>query len=510
MKNILKTALVVFLVFSGWSSMLAGENGTGFLRREGDRVVDASGAEVVLRGLNVEFKNFFQVLGKEDIVRIAGMGANTIRLVLEYHDFEPAPFRYREESFFLLEQVLSWCEEHDIYVILDMHLVPGKQNAHDFVVHRHNQALFWKDRQNQERFYALWAEIARRYADRSIIAGYDLLNEATPPTITQYHEVMSTVAARIRAIDRNHMLIVEEAILPGWRKELLLIDDPNVLYSVHFFHPPQFAFYSTTGSRPVTTYPGEMEEAGELISSSRERIAPGTNHWRRIEVRASPPAGADFLLATVYSEKNRGEVRFDDLSLEINGRAVDLPAPLVANSSFETDYPGFNWNREGDCLTLDQGKARTGERALLFSGCGSPASARSSSIPVEQGEYVLRGWYLSKGEGEAGIALSWHRKRAIARVDRGLLLEKIGYALAFTKQHGVPLYVGEFTMHANPWPESARGYLRDLLEIMEAEGVHWTFWEYYSQYPGVGLFRGNPPVAGNPVALDVLGGYFLP
>jgi hypothetical protein len=512
MTNFLKVVLVICLVLAAGATCLAAEKKPGFLRVEGDRVVDSSGAEVVLRGLNVEFKNFLDVLDKRDIARIAGSGANTIRLALDYRDFEPEPFRYREESFALLEQILDWCEEHRVYVILDMHLAPGKQNAHDFVVHRQVQALFWQDRQRQERFYALWAEIARRAVDRWIIAGYDLLNEGTPETSSQYQEVMTAAAARIRAVDQKHILIVEEAILPGWQKQLLLIDDPNVLYSVHFFHPHQFTFYATTSSRPVTSYPGEMFKAGQSISSNRARVGRGAGDWRRIEVKASPPAGAELLLVTVYSEKNSGQVRFDDLHLEINGRAIDLPAPLVANNSFEIDYPGFNWITRGDCVFLDHGNARTGSRALRFAGCNQPAAARSSPIPVKEGEYVLSGWYKADGAagGTAGISLNWHHKRSIGRIDREALLDELRYALAFKKLHGVPLYVGEFTMHANPWPESAGRYLRDLLGIMEAEGLHWTFWEYYSEYPGVGLWRGTPPVIGNPVALEVLEEYFRP
>jgi len=511
MHSLCRVFFVFFLLLSTGVSVRAEETAPGFLRTKGDRVVDASGAEVVLRGVNVEFKNFLHVLGKQDIARINGLGANAIRLALDYRDFEPEPFRYHGENFFLLDQILAWCEEYRVYVVLDMHLAPGKQNAHDFVVHRQNHALFWQDSEKQERFYALWEEIAKRYADRRIIAGYDLLNEGTPDTIGRYHGVMTEVAARIRRIDENRMLIVEEAILPGWQKKLLLLDDPNILYSVHFFHPHQFTFYSTTSSRPVTTYPGEMAKAGQLISSNRMEIAGGAGDWRRIEVRGSPPAGSDFLQVTLYSEKNSGQIRFDDLHLEVNGLPVDLPAPMVANNSFETDYPGFNWNSEGECVSVERGKARSGSRALLFAGCPGPASARSSPIPAGKGEYVLSGWYRSADmTGAAGISLDWHRKRTIGAIDRELLREKIDYAIDFKKQHGVPIYVGEFTMHANPWAESSGRYLRDLLDIMETENLHWTFWEYYSEYPGVGIFRGKPPVLGNPVALGVLAEYFLP
>ncbi|ADH85721.1 glycoside hydrolase family 5 protein [Desulfurivibrio alkaliphilus] len=504
--------LQIFLLLLTAGPAFAAQPGDGFLRVDGPRVVNAAGEEVVLRGLNVEFRSFFDTLAPDDIARIAGMGANVIRLALDYRDFEPEPFSYRRESFALLDRILDWCRLHGVYVILDMHLAPGKQNPHDFVVHRQNQARFWIEPENQERFYALWVELARRYRDDPVIAGYDLLNEGTPGTIERYREVMTTVAARIREVDPNHMLIVEEAILPDWEKRLILLDDPNVLYSIHFFHPPQFAFYSTTSYRPVTTYPGEMFKAGPLIASARAEIGPEeAEEWRKIEVRGVAPEGADLLLATIYSE-NPGQIWFDDLKLEAAGREIELPAPLVANNAFAIDYPGFNWRTDGDCVLFDEYRARNGGRSLLFADCRQPATARSSPIQVVPGEYRLSGWYRSAeaGSGNGGLALNWHRQVTIGQINRQELVEQMAYALDFMREHGVPLYVGEFTMHTNPWPDSARRYLHDLLTIMEEAGLHWTFWVYYSPFAGVGLFRDDPPVPGNPVALEVLGDYFRP
>ena len=95
----------------------------GFLRVASGKVVDAAGEEVVL-------------------------------------------LRYRQESFALLDQLLDWCRGQGV---IDMHLAPGKQNPHDFVVHRQNQARFWLEPENQERFYALWVELARRYSEHRII-----------------------------------------------------------------------------------------------------------------------------------------------------------------------------------------------------------------------------------------------------------------------------------------------------------------------------------------------------
>lgn len=126
----------------------------GFLRVRGASLVDGAGNPVVLRGLNVEFKDFGSVLGGEDIRAISAMGANSIRLNLDYRDFELAPRRYRPEGFARLDTALDWCERHGLFAILDLHLAPGRQNGHDFVVHRERTFHLWESAEFQERLCA--------------------------------------------------------------------------------------------------------------------------------------------------------------------------------------------------------------------------------------------------------------------------------------------------------------------------------------------------------------------
>jgi hypothetical protein len=480
----------------------------GFVRVRGDTVIDSSENPVSLRGLNLEFKDFKTVLNEQDIRRISDMGANSVRLALDGRDLESSPYQYSDQGFALLDKILGWCERYGIYVILDLHLAPGIQNPHDFVVHRENRYLFWETPAFQERFYALWDEIARRYADRRIIAGYDLLNEGVPPSLNEYRHVMNSAARRIRARDPHHMLIVQEAILSGWVKELVLVEDRNVLYSIHFFYPPQFSFYATTTDRPITTYPGAMVTAGEPMGETKSEVITGTAGWDQIKIRAAPPKGAEILVVRITSRGNHGRIWFDDARLEVNGESLDLPAPLISNNSFEIDYPGFNWDTDNPCVRVSSDHARTGTRSLAFYECKSPASGQSSPLEVKKGVHLLSLWYSAEdATGETRLSLSWHKKRVIKEIHKESLRERMTYALRFREQHTVPLYVGEFTAHANPSADSVMNYLRDLLSLMRDENLHWSFWEYYSVYPGVGLFTGNFPRIIHQTAFDVLGEY---
>ena len=508
--NMRPVAVVVFLSLLLLMSIAKFESreDTGFLRVSGDALLDGAGNPFLLKGFNISFKDFKQVLGEVDIKRIADTGANSIRLVLDYRQLESSPFEYDEESFSLLDTIISWCEKHKVYLILDMHLAPGIQNPHDFVVHREESYRFWEEGHYQERFYALWTAIAKRYADRTIIAGYDLLNEGMAPDSAKYLKVMNTAARNIRQYDEHHILIVEEALLRNRTKQLLPIADDNVLYSIHFFYPSQFTFYTTTRGRPITHYPGEMATNGEAVGAAESQPTTGTSDWRRLTLRATPPEGAEIVRVIISSDERHGAVWFDDILLEVDGQAVDLPAPLVSNSSFEIDYPGISWETRGSCGKVTDGTARSGQHSVVFSNCVNRDAVLSSPIEVGGGGYTLSAWVKTDdAQGNNRLALSWHRRKTLASFNKITLREKMDYALRFRSWHGVPVYVGEFTAHANPSMDSANNYLKDILDIMEAERLHWSYWTYYSEYPGIGIYTGNRAYLARPESLKVIARY---
>src|SRR3954454_1094888 len=192
-----------------------GEGTMEFLRVSGRNIADAKGHKVRLRGtcpggwMNMEdFINghpgaehtlrtqMAEVLGparaqfffermlhyffdEDDVIFLRQTGASVIRIPLNYRHFEDdaAPFKYLEAGFARLDKVLSHCERHGLYVILDLHSAQGWQNVHWHSDNASRISLFWETAYYQDRFVALWQEFARRYKDRAVIAGYDVLNE---------------------------------------------------------------------------------------------------------------------------------------------------------------------------------------------------------------------------------------------------------------------------------------------------------------------------------------------
>jgi len=282
-----------------------GDNKTEFLRVSGRHIVDAKGNKVRLRGtcpggwMNMEdFINghpgaehtlraqmaevlgpgkaqfFFERLldyffNEEDVIFLRKAGASVIRIPLNYRHFEDdeAPFKYKESGFARLDQVLRQCENHGLYVILDLHSAQGWQNVHWHSDNASRISLLWTVSSYQDRFVALWQEFARRYANRAVIAGYDILNEPCSnneigdypwniysnyrPRWDRMNSLFRRVVTEIRKIDSRHIIFLEG---DNYAKQFLGFENPfdeNLAYSSHNYTPAGFG----PGRYPGTIHP---------------------------------------------------------------------------------------------------------------------------------------------------------------------------------------------------------------------------------------------------------------
>lgn len=158
-------------------------------------------------------ENYFS---EEDIRYLAEQGFNSVRLALNARLFleEEPGIIWNEKMFECLKQRVDWCEQYGLYVILDLHAAVGGQSTVSCDDGVDNQPHLFTDEESWERSVLLWEELARRYADRTIVAGYELLNEplsipwfdAHLPELVQFYE---ECIERIRAIDRNHIIFLQ-------------------------------------------------------------------------------------------------------------------------------------------------------------------------------------------------------------------------------------------------------------------------------------------------------------
>ena len=297
------------------AEMNASNNTMEFLRVKGRQIVDSRGNPVRLRGtcpggwMNMEdFINghpgsehtlraqmaevlgparaqfFFERLldyffNEDDVVFLKKAGASVVRIPLNYRHFEDdaAPFKYKEAGFNRLDQVLRHCENHGLYVILDLHSAQGWQNVHWHSDNASRISLLWTVPSYQDRYVALWQEFARRYANRAVIAGYDILNEPCSnnevgdypwniysnyrPRWDRMNSLFRRVTTEIRKIDSRHIVFLEG---DNYAKEFLGFDKPfddNLAYSSHNYTVPGFG----PGQYPGTIHPRTASASGSEV-----------------------------------------------------------------------------------------------------------------------------------------------------------------------------------------------------------------------------------------------------
>src|SRR5579884_2398390 len=148
---------------------------------------------------------------RDDAQFIASLGLNLLRLPVNYRHFESdmEPFIIKQEGFKHLDRVIDLCARYHIYVILDLHALPGYQNQAWHCDNPTHYALFWQHKHFQDRAVHLWEVLADRYKDQPWIAGYNPMNEPGDVSGTKIVPFYRRLYEAIRAIDPDHLLFFE-------------------------------------------------------------------------------------------------------------------------------------------------------------------------------------------------------------------------------------------------------------------------------------------------------------
>lgn len=286
----------VFLILSFFISLSIFSQ--GYLHRNGQKIEDGNGKNIVLRGLGLggwmvqegymlktdasagpqhiikqkitdligaksteEFYKAYKSNGitKRDIDSLAAWGFNSIRLPMHYNLYtlpieqekSSGQNTWLEEGFKMTDDVLNWCEANKIYLILDLHAAPGGQgkdaNISDYDA---TKPSLWESTINQDKMVALWEKLALRYKDNPWIGGYDIINEPNwnfTGTNQNGCDEMSNAPLRalqvritkaIREVDKNHLIFIEGNCWGNNYNGIFPLWDDNMALSFHKYWNP--------------------------------------------------------------------------------------------------------------------------------------------------------------------------------------------------------------------------------------------------------------------------------
>jgi endoglucanase len=204
-----------------------------------------------------------------DLQAIKRDGFNSIRIPLHWRFVMNADRTFNDAHWSILDQVIAWCEQERLYVILDLHGAPGGQTGTNIDDSANDHPDLFTSTAYQDLTVFLWESLAHRYKDREIIACYDLLNEPLPNWFSAYHpqlvELYQRLIRAIRAIDPHHMISLEGA---HWATDWSIFEKPwddNVLYQFHKYwnNPDQASLKPYLDFRDRWNVPIFMGEGGE-------------------------------------------------------------------------------------------------------------------------------------------------------------------------------------------------------------------------------------------------------
>ncbi|MBR3086122.1 MAG: cellulase family glycosylhydrolase [Kiritimatiellae bacterium] len=223
---------------------------------------------------------------EDDVATLASWGANLIRLQIGGPAMVEAATT--DAWFVALSNRLDWCggvmdrcARHGIKVVLDLHVGPGcavSKNAanllpKDYLGHAYDPADLVR----------AWRIIASRFRDHPATYGYDLLNEPSVDPET-WRSICRKVIAAIREIDPATPCVVQIPSVTD--KARYRLDEPNIIYSPHFYSPNELTHCGVGGANTIRwSYPGYING----VWWDKEQLRVALKPWIEFQ-RAHPDA----------------------------------------------------------------------------------------------------------------------------------------------------------------------------------------------------------------------------
>lgn len=98
---------------------------------------------------------------EKDLEAIASIGADHVRLPVDYPLVETEDGTDKEEGYRYIDNCVSWCKKYGLHMLLDLHKAFGYSFGNAA-----NCGSFFENANLQERFLSLWEKFAKRAVER--------------------------------------------------------------------------------------------------------------------------------------------------------------------------------------------------------------------------------------------------------------------------------------------------------------------------------------------------------
>lgn len=172
---------------------------------------------------------------ENDIERIAGWGADHVRLPFDFNVIINENGEMKPDAFKYLDRAVSWTAKHGLNIILDLHKTlgfsfdPGE-----------NESGFFSDEKYQDIFVNMWVKIAEHFAGNDKNIAFELLNEITDDEYAEpWNKISRRAIEAIRQVAPNNYIVIG-GIHNNSIKGLSLMEKPaddKIVFTFHFYDP---------------------------------------------------------------------------------------------------------------------------------------------------------------------------------------------------------------------------------------------------------------------------------
>ncbi len=233
-------------------------------------LVDDFGACVNLGNwLEAPDQDWGVICEEEDIERIAEMGFGTVRVPIRWETraMMESPYTIEEEFFELVDDLLDWCEAADLKAVINMH---------------HHDAFFEDAEAYKEMFLTLWEQIATRYKDRPESVVFEIMNEPHDSlTAVLWNEYLADALDVIRETNPYRAVVIGTADWGGIgaMNKLELPDDPNLIFTFHYYEPFQFTHQGASWSEGSEEWLGTTWDATPFEKLEMLNAMDAVSEW---------------------------------------------------------------------------------------------------------------------------------------------------------------------------------------------------------------------------------------
>ncbi len=256
----MKTLLSLMLLTLTLNLLQAGSNPNGFSLNKGVNISHwlSQRGERPREDIQTFFTEF-------DVIMLKKAGFDHLRIPMDEFEFWDDAGNPMEDAWAALDRGLTWCQRHDLNVIVDLHII----RSHYFNAVNEEGGdggnTLWKDAKEQEKFVELWDEISDRIGHYPVDrVAYEFMNEAVGDDPEDWNHLVQKVYTFMREKEPTRTFVIGSFQFQSidtleylWVPE----NDQNLVISFHTYDPFVVTHYRAqwTGFRD---YDGPIQYPG--------------------------------------------------------------------------------------------------------------------------------------------------------------------------------------------------------------------------------------------------------